>query len=396
MDKIAIIGMSCLLPDAETPDAFWQNLIDGKDATSQATSREIGTDARVFYDPEKGKTDRCYCFRGGYVRGFEFDPNGYRIPPDYLDGLDDTCKWSLYVSRQALMDSGYLDDESDLSRCGVILGNLSFPTRTSHRLITPIYRQALEPDLRRLLQQENFRLNRAPDSEDPPPGAATGLQDPASVVARGLGLGGAGFCLDAACASSLYAVELAARYLRCGSADLMLAGAVSCAHPLFVHMGFSIFQAYPENGKSAPLDRSSGGLVAGEGAGVFVLKRYEDAVRDGDRIHAIVLGVGWSNDGRGKSVLRPSTKGQVLALKRAYACAGIAPESIGYLECHATGTPAGDVSEIDTMDSFFGGCGGPASIGAVKSNLGHLLTAAGMAGMLWRRKRRSSGATEEG
>ncbi len=163
----------------------------------------------------------------------------------------------------------------------------------------------------------------------------------------------------------------------------MLAGAVSCADPLFVLTGFSIFQAYPpEGGASRPLDRGSRGLTAGEGAGMFALKRYADALRDGDRIYGLVRGVGLSNDGAGKHLLVPNPKGQRLAFERAYAAAGIPPQSVAYVECHATGTPVGDIVELNSMERFFGAHGHAPLVGSVKSNFGHLLTAAGMAGML--------------
>jgi len=147
---------------------------------------------------------------------------------------------------------------------------------------------------------------------------------PAAVISQALSLGGAHFSLDAACASTLYAITVACNYLLTGKADLMLAGAVSCADPLYIHMGFSIFQAYPEEGKKhAPLDKASAGLVSSEGAGALALKRYEDAVRDGDTVYATLCGAGLSNDGRGKFLLVPNPKGQVLALERAYADAPI-------------------------------------------------------------------------
>ncbi len=162
----------------------------------------------------------------------------------------------------------------------------------------------------------------------------------------------------------------------------MLAGAVSCADPLFINMGFSIFQAYSEDAISRPLDKLGEGLLSGEGAGMLALKRYSDAVRDGDRIYATILGAGLSNDGRGKFLLTPNPKGQILAFERAYADAGITPKSIDYVECHATGTRLGDKAELSAMDTFFGRHNAAPLVGAVKSNLGHLLTAAGMAGMI--------------
>ncbi len=380
MEKIAITGVSCLFPGAKTPDQFWQNLIEGKDTTSLATAEQMGVDTDVFYDPEKGKPDKYYCRQGGFIRDFEFDSTGFRIPPADLEDLDDLFKWSLHVSREALKDSGYLERESVLSNCGLVLGNLSFPTRKSRRLFSHIYRDALEPALRSLLEDERFKLESLPGSENPgDPRNALISGYPPAVVAQALSLGGVTFALDAACASSLYAVDLACRYLRSHRADLMLAGAVSCADPLFIHMGFSIFQAYPENGQSRPLDRASGGLIAAEGAGMFVLKRYDDARRDGDRIYAVIRGAGLSNDGRGKSVLNPDSRGQVLAFERAYA--ELDPGAVDYVECHATGTPVGDPTELDAMAAFWDPQKLP-RIGSVKSNLGHMLSAAGMASML--------------
>jgi len=176
---------------------------------------------------------------------------------------------------------------------------------------------------------------------------------PATVIAQALNLQGGSFALDAACATSLYSMKLACSYLLSGKTDLMLAGAVSAADPWFVAMGFSTFNAFPENIASKPLDQNSSGLNTGEGAGVFVLKRYEDAVCDGDNIHAVIDGVGLSNDGKGKFVLSPSKKGQTKSYERAYQSAGIKPEKIDYVECHATGTPLGDDVEVQSMADYF-------------------------------------------
>jgi PfaB family protein len=382
MDKIAVIGLSCLFPEAETPETFWRNLREGRDSRSPARDEKMGVPVDAYYDPRKGRADRFYCMLGGFVRDFKPDPKGFGIPAERVAASDDSVKWSLYVAREALKDSGYWGNADALGRCGVILGNLSFPTKSSNRIFLPMYHQTVESCLRQLLDLPGFRL--VPFA---PPGAPTNDHGrisgyPAAAVAEALGLSGASFALDAACASSLYAVRLACEYLLAGKSDMMLAGAVSAADPLFIHIGFSIFQAYPEEGRtSAPLDADSGGLVAGEGAGMFVLKRYSDAVRDGDRIHSVILGIGWSNDGRGQSVLSPNTKGQILAFQRAYADAGIDPTAVQFVECHATGTPLGDQVELRSMDAFFGEHGAAPLVGSVKSNVGHLLTAAGMASM---------------
>ena len=380
MKKVAIIGLSCLFPGAETPQQYWQNLIEQKDLTSLATEEQMGVNPRIFYSSQKGRTDKYYCTRGGYVRNFQFDATGYKIASESLQKLDPLYQWSLYVARQALQDSGYLDKDSALSNCGVILGNLSFPTRSSHHLFAPIYHQALNSALQKLLQLESFQLKTITQDVSLLNRNISGY--PAALITKALSLSGINFSLDAACASSLYSIKLACDYLLANKAELMLAGAVSCADPFFINMGFSIFQAYPENGRSFPLNESSEGLIAGEGAGMVVLKRYEDAVRDGDRIYATINGIGLSNDGKGKFVLQPNTKGQIIAFERAYADAGINPNIIDYIECHATGTPVGDIVELNSMETFFSQYNHSPLLGSVKSNLGHLLTAAGIASLI--------------
>ncbi len=381
MSKIVIIGISCLFPGANTPEQYWQNLIKNRDLTSLATAEQMGVDANIFYDAEKGKKDKYYCSRGGYIRDFQFDTDGYQIAPDLLTDLDNIYKWSLYVAKEALQDSNYLNNKPVLEQCGIILGNLSFPTRFSHHLFAPIYQKVLDSALGELLQAE-FRLPslKSPGNISPLNAMISGY--PATLISQALGLSGLNFCLDAACASSLYAIKLACDRLLSGKADLMLAGAVSSADPLFINMGFSIFQAYPENGITRPLDKSSGGLVAGEGAGMVVLKRYDDAIRDGDRIYATISGIGLSNDGKGKFVLSPNSRGQILAFERAYVNAGVNPSDIDYIECHATGTPLGDMTELNSIESFFSKYNAAPLIGSAKSNFGHLLTAAGMAGLI--------------
>ncbi|MCP4756460.1 MAG: PfaB family protein [Proteobacteria bacterium] len=382
MHKIAVIGISCLFPGAETPEQFMQNLIDRKDSTSPATEEQMGVAPETFYSPKSGETDKYYSQKGGYIRDFTFDPHGYNLPDGLVERLDDVYQWSLYVSREALKDSGYLGKSDMLSKCGIILGNLSFPTKSSNRLFLPIYHKAVETSARELLKLEKFQLAEEPlgDQADFTNGRISGY--PAAVVARALSLSGMYYSMDAACSSSLYSVKLACDYLNTGQADLMLAGAVSAGDPFFVNQGFSTFTAYPKTGESKPLDNNSDGLVSGEGAGMFVLKRYNDALRDGDRIYASICSIGLSNDGRGRSVLRGNPKGHILAYERAYAQTKVAPESIGYIECHATGTPVGDPVEMESLDTFFGRYGAHPLVGSVKANFGHLLTAAGMASML--------------
>ncbi|HYX13777.1 MAG TPA: PfaB family protein [Nostoc sp.] len=380
MEKIAIIALSCLFPDAKNPEEYWQNIVNQKDSTSSATVEEIGVDPTIFHNPVKGTPDKTYSLKGGYIRNFKFNPSEYNLPSEFVAGLDNTFKWSLYAAKQAIEQSGYWGNQNVLAKCGVILGNLSFPTKLSNQLFSPIYQQAITPAVRELLQDEDFNLSVPSATKASLYNAMiSGL--PASIVAQAFSLSQINLCLDAACSSSFYAIKLASHYLWSHKADVMLAGAISCADSLFVRMLFSGVQGYAENGISRPLDKSSRGLIPADGVGMVMLKRYPDAVRDGDNILATICGNGLSNDGKGKHLLSPNPKGQVLAFERAYNEANFSPKSIDYLECHATGTLLGDTTEFSSIETFFGQNQAAPMVGSAKANTGHLLTAAGMVGL---------------
>jgi PfaB family protein len=380
MTKIAIIGTSALFPGASTPKEFWDNLMSEIELTSHATKQDFGMDPASIFHPEKGIEDRCYSIRGGYIRDFQFDPNGFELSADYLSKQDKLFQWSLYTAKEALIDGGYYQAKEQLANCGLILGNLSFPTSSSHQLISDIYCRSLESNIQRLLKYPEFRLK---DHQQFPPENEVLEYTPSEIVSKALALGKTHFALDAACATSLYAIKLACDELQTGKADMMLAGAVSASDQLFIHMGFSIFHAYsPMDQKFVPFDSASAGLVSSEGAGMVLLKRLEDAERDGDQILGIIGGIGLSNDGRGKFLLSPNPKGQNLAFERAYTNKDISPNDTSYIECHATGTPLGDITELNSIASYFAINNAGPLLGSVKSNMGHLLTAAGMTGLL--------------
>ncbi|MCL2916987.1 beta-ketoacyl synthase N-terminal-like domain-containing protein [Shewanella litorisediminis] len=378
--------MAGRFPGADDLDAFWSLITEGKDAHSPICRDKLGAPVAAYLG-EQGKSDRFYCDKGGYLRDFRFSPEGYAKPADAMATLasqvDEHQLWALDVARMALQS---LNSGMDKRRCGVVMGTLSFPTKASNRAFLPLYHKAVENGLKARLP--GFPPLQPFDGQSTL-GSQPWLQDTAAdasaLISDCLGLEGVSLSLDAACASSVYAIKLACDYLATGKADVMLAGAVSGADPFFISMGFSIFHAFPEHGLSAPLDKHSGGLYAGEGAGVLVLKRLDDAKRDGDTIHGIIRGVGLSNDGRGQFVLSPASKGQIKAFERAYEDAGIAPGAVEVVECHATGTPLGDKVELSSLESFFESRldgSAPPLIGSVKSNLTHLLTAAGMPGII--------------
>ena len=380
MTKIAIIGTSALFPGASTPKEFWENLMSEKDLTGLANKQDFGVDPASIFHPNKGVEDRCYSTRGGYIRNFHFDPTGYEMPAEYLRKQDKLYQWPLYTAKEALIDGGYYQDKEKLKNCGLILGNLSFPTSSSHQLIADIYNRSLESNVQDLLNAPDFKLK---DHQQIPVENEVLDYTPSEMVSEALALGKTHYALDAACATSLYAIKLACDELQLGKADMMLAGAVSASDQLFIHMGFSIFHAYsPMDQKFVPFDKDSAGLVSSEGAGMVLLKRLEDAERDGDKILGVIGGIGLSNDGRGKFLLSPNPKGQNLAFERTYENNDISPSDTSYIECHATGTPLGDVTELNSMATFFSKHNCSPLLGSVKSNMGHLLTAAGMTGLL--------------
>lgn len=381
MEKIAIIGLSCLFPDANNPEQFWQNLSAEKDSTADISVNELGLDPSIFYDVTKGKPEKFYFLKGGFIRKFDFNPNEYNLPGEFVQSLDNTFKWSLYAAKQAIINSGYWGNQSALSECGVILGTLALPTKASNQLFAPIYQQTIELAISELLQEKDFRLGGTLTAAKASPYNAMVSGLPAAIISRAFNLSGTHFCIDAACSSSFYAIKLASHYLQSGKADLMLAGAISCSDHLFLRMLFSGIQGYPENGISRPLDKTSRGLITSEGIGMVMLKRYSDAVRDGNKILATICGNGLSNDGKGKHLLSPNAQGQMLAYQRAYDEGKINPQEIDYLECHATGTLLGDTTESNSIEGFFGQKNAKPLVGSTKNNVGHLLVAAGMVGI---------------
>jgi acyl transferase domain-containing protein/3-hydroxymyristoyl/3-hydroxydecanoyl-(acyl carrier protein) dehydratase/1-acyl-sn-glycerol-3-phosphate acyltransferase len=369
-EPIAIVGMGCILPGCHDVDALWDTVAAGRTQLTPAPQGDwrVSMERVLSAEPGPYEPDRAWSDMGGYVRGFEdvFDPASTLLDPQLVAQLDPVFQWSLYAAQGAM--KGVSANADVAARAGVILGNLSYPTRAHNRLaedewLARLFGRALPAD------GGVHAMNRF----------MSGL--PPMVVARGLGLGGDTLALDAACASSLYAIKLACDRLQDGRADLMLAGAVNAADQLFLHVGFSALHALSRSGQSRPFHRDADGLLPAEGAAFVALKRVADAQAAGDTILGVIRGVGLSNDGRSGGFLSPSRAGQERSMRDALAQAGIAPRDVQYVECHATGTSVGDATEIASLTGVYGDCPGLA-IGSLKANLGHLITASGVAGLI--------------
>ena len=356
-EPIAIVGQSCTLPGALTPQALWANVLAGTSSIGSVPAGRWGLPHDSVMGTVAQSADRTWSDAGGYVSGFQFDATGTAVPDEALRALDPLFQLTLQGVRDALRSAGC---EGPHATTGLVLGNLSFPSAAMARFAQSVWLG----DLPRPHAHNRFN---------------SGL--PAHLTAHALGLGGGAFALDAACASSLYAIKLACDRLHDRTADRMVAGAVNQADDLFIHVGFCALSALSKTGQSRPFHRDADGLVPAEGAGFVVLERLSDALAAGRPVLGVIRGVGLSNDGRGRGLLAPSEEGQERALRLAYAQAGLSPADIGLLECHATGTPVGDATELRSMARVFAGCAN-VPIGSLKSNLGHLITAAGVAGLI--------------
>jgi acyl transferase domain-containing protein/4'-phosphopantetheinyl transferase EntD len=389
---VAIIGMACLFPGAENLDAYWQNVVAKRDAIADPPA---GMWEASLYDPTADRNDRVYCKRGGYLGPLaEFDPLEHGMMPVAVNGSDPDQWLALRVARQAFIDAGYGDEIPERERTAVILGRGNYPTRgvvgvMEHGAFVAQMLEVLKglhpeytPAELQLIQSELKKGLPAFDA-DSAPGVIPNIT--AGRIANRLDLMGTSCTVDAACASSLVAVDMAVRELLTRQCDLALVGGVNLAVPLCVWLVFTQIGAFSRREQIRPFDKDADGTLPGEGVGMMVLKRLEQARRDGNRVYAVIKGVGTASDGRGLAVTAPRVEGEILALKRAYTRAGILPTTVELIEAHGTGTPVGDATELEALGRVFGRADGSpprCALGSVKSMIGHLMPAAGIAGLI--------------
>ncbi|MGB3217465.1 MAG: beta-ketoacyl synthase N-terminal-like domain-containing protein, partial [Anaerolineae bacterium] len=390
---IAVVGVGAVLPDALNAPAFWKNIRTKRYSITDVPPERWSV--ADYYDPDPGAPDKTYSKIGAWVRGFQFDWKQFRIPPKVAAAIDGSQQWALATAAEALADYGYPKRPLNTERTGVILGTAmggELHYFTALRIFFPEYAHALEntvafrqlpADVRAALMAEAREMvqERFPNiTEDTMPGELANIV--AGRIANVFNLRGPSFIADAACASTFAAVEAAVENLINFRCDAVLTGGVDRNMGPTTFVKFSKIGALSATG-SRPFGDGADGFVMGEGAAAFLLKRLSDAERDGDKIYAVIRGVGGSSDGRGKGITAPNPIGQQLATQRAWENAGLDPASATLVEAHGTSTKVGDVVEVESLATIFGNAPrGSIALGSAKSNIGHLKAGAGAAGLL--------------
>ncbi|WBC00005.1 SDR family NAD(P)-dependent oxidoreductase [Solwaraspora sp. WMMA2080] len=377
---IAIVGMACMLPKSPDLAAFWRTVLDGADAVTEVPPHRWNPD--IYYAPEvgPGQTGRYSVSKwGGFLAEVPFDAIGYGIPPSALASIDPTQLLALEVSQRALVDAGYTPgrDGVDHSRTGVIFGaeaGSDMGHAQTLRTMLPAYLPEVPGELDEQLPTV---------TEDSFPGILANVI--AGRVANRLDLGGPNYTVDAACASSLAAMDAACKELASGGSDLMICGGADLHNGINDYLMFTSAHALSPTGRCRSFDSAGDGIALGEGVAAVVLKRLSDAQRDGDRVYAVIKGLGGSSDGRALGLTAPRAAGQRRALDRAYRQAGVSPAQVGLIEAHGTGTVVGDRTELETLTTVFSEAGatpGSCTLGSVKSQIGHTKCVAGLAGLI--------------
>lgn len=381
-EPIAIVGMACLFPEADELRTYWHNIVDGVDTIREVDPQRWDPD--LFYSADRTEPDKVYAKWGAFLGEYRFDPLRYRIPPAAAKAVDPGQLLALDTARRALEDAGFDEHTFPTESTSVIFaasGTSDVSVGYVMRAMLPkLLADAGVPVDAQTQIVTDVRGTLPSWTEDSFPGLLPNVIS--GRIANRLDLRGANYTVDAACAASLAAVYDGVRQLRSGLCDAAVVGSVDLTNHLPGFMSFAATHALTPSGRSRPFDKDADGIVLGEGVAAVVLKRLGDAERDGDRIYAVIRGVGTSSDGRSKSLTAPHSEGQVLALERAYADAGVPSGSVTLVEAHATATAAGDRAELETLGAVFQGEEPYCAVGSVKSMIGHAKSAAGMAGLI--------------
>ncbi|MTJ49074.1 type I polyketide synthase [Dolichospermum sp. UHCC 0259] len=387
---IAIIGMASLMPQSRTLRDYWQNIVNKIDCITDVPSSHWSVED--YYDPNpRTAEDKTYCKRGGFIPEVDFNPMEFGIPPSILEVTDVSQLLSLVVAKETMEDAGYGNSrEFSRENIGVILGvamgkQLGMPLAA--RLEYPIWEKVLkssglsDEDTKKIV--DKIKSAYVKWDENAFPGMLANVV--AGRIANRLNFGGTNCVVDAACASSFGALKMAISELVEHRSNMMLTGGVDTDNTIMAYISFSKTPAVTPSDNVKPFDAKSDGMMLGEGIGMILLKRLEDAQKDGDKVYAVIKGIGTSSDGRYKSIYAPRKEGQVKALERAYDDAGFSPATVGLMEAHGTGTMAGDPIEFSSLQDFFGKFDSQKqhiALGSVKSQIGHTKAAAGTASLI--------------
>ncbi|MEG3833907.1 SDR family NAD(P)-dependent oxidoreductase [Microcoleus sp. Z1_B5] len=386
---IAIVGMASLFPQSKDLQAYWTNIVQKADCITDVPPSRWNIDD--YYDPDPSTPDKTYCKRGGFIPDIDFNPMEFGLPPNILEVTDIAQILSLVVAKQALKDAGCDQaTEAVRDRIGVILG-----VGGGQKLITPLTARLQSPILEKVLISsglsqeetqtivEKVKLAYIGWEENSFPGMLGNVI--AGRIANRLDLGGINCVVDAACAGSLSALQMALDQLSSGRSDMMITGGVDADNSPFMYLCFSKTPAFTKQDQMRPFDAASDGMIVGEGIGMMVLKRLADAERDGDRIYAVIKGMGASSDGKYKSIYAPRSSGQAKALRCAYENADCDPSSVRLIEAHGTGTAAGDPVEFAALQEVLSEANAEVqaiALGSVKSQIGHTKAASGAASLI--------------
>ncbi|HKV37521.1 MAG TPA: SDR family oxidoreductase [Pyrinomonadaceae bacterium] len=388
MAGIAVVGVSALFPGSSDARGFWADILAGRDLITDVPPTHWLIED--YYDPDPSAPDKTYCKRGAFISPVDFDPMEFGLPPNAVPSTDTTQILALMVAQQLLEDvsQGALSS-LDRERISVILGVTSGQQLLNSlvsRIQRPIWTKALrengipEDEANKIC--DDIARNYVSWDEASFPGLLGNVV--AGRIANRFDLHGTNTITDAACASSIAAVSMGINELQLGQSDLVISGGVDMMNDIFMYMCFSKTPALSPSGDCRPFSDSADGTLLGEGIGMMALKRLDDAERDGDRIYAVIRGIGASSDGRSTSVYAPLPEGQLRAIRRAYDMAGYGPETVELVEAHGTGTKVGDAAEFEALRQAFSERSGDAqwcALGSVKSQIGHTKAAAGAAGL---------------
>lgn len=393
--RIAIVGIGLRYPDASSPTELWENVLSGRRAFRRLPDERMSR--ADYWSPDPAAPDRFYADKAAVLRDFEFNRVQYQVGGSTYRSTDLTHWLALDVAARALADAGYPDGAGlPKHSTGVVLGNSltgEFSRANIMRVRWPYVRRTLAATLagQGWSEDETGALLRKVESQYKAPFPAFDADTLAGGLANTIAgricnhfdLGGGGYTVDGACSSSLLSVITAVKALLDQDLDVAIAGGVDLSIDPFEVIGFAKTGALATD-EMRVYDRDSNGFWPGEGSGLIVLMREDDALAKGGRIYASITGWGMSSDGKG-GITRPSAGGHRLALTRAYRRAGYGVETVSYFEGHGTGTAVGDATEIEALSTArrdADATAQPAALGTIKANIGHTKAAAGVAGLI--------------